>query len=115
MTKGSNNDYHSIETIARQVNVQKPQNDELIHPGELLEICDTEGNAQNGGGLLSVQNNARGQVFVKYEPDQGHSGVGRGAGAPGDIGSPVVGSAMPFGSMRGFPGSGMPTSSMPGF
>jgi len=58
---------------------------------ELLEICETEGNSTNGGGVFDVRSNENGQSFIKHEPD---SSSMRTLGAPlGEIGSPIVGSS----------------------
>jgi hypothetical protein len=75
----------------------RPVSDAPIHKEELLDILDTEGNAQNGGGNFAFQTLPQG-TFVKYEMD-GYAPP-RASGAPGDIGSPIGNSSMPFG--RGF-------------
>ena len=55
---------------------------------EMLDICDTEGNSQNGGGSFSkVQDDPMGPL-IKFDPGRNMSMSGRG---PGDIGSPIVG------------------------
>ena len=65
---------------------------------DLLDICETEGNAQNGGGTFQTKSD-RGVTFVQHQPDGNSAGpmAGHGAGGGhGDIGSPVTGSAIPF-------------------
>jgi len=75
---------------------------------ELLDICETEGNSTNGGGVFQVKRTDNPLLSqIKYEPEQTS---GPRNGGPGDIGSPTFASASlsggPFGSMRGFPGFG---------
>lgn len=94
-------------TVLRQLS-------ETVHPPvlleELLEFCDTEGNATNGGGNFQIIKHPEHahQTLIKYEPDPVSAPATRNVGA-GDIGSPSVGSSVPggsggpFGSMRGFP------------
>ena len=73
---------------------------------ELLEICETEGNSQNGGGAFTIQDEPQRGIFVKYTPDGGPGNV-RNTGGPGEIGSPIVGSAVPFGAGGGGMGAGV--------
>lgn len=89
---------------------------------ELLDFCETEGNASNGGGSFQVVKRRDGlmQSLIKFEADPVSAAAGArsasGAGAAGDIGSPSVGAVSgsagsqgvgaaggPFGSLRGFP------------
>ena len=74
-----------VQNLLRQVDLLKAPNEPPISMDEMLAICDTEGNAQNGGGSFDVRKDGvRGQV-VKFEPDAGT--VGR--NSVGDIGSPI--------------------------
>lgn len=97
---------------------------------EIIDICDTIGNADNGGGSFDVKQNGNGlpeAALIKFvastagmggAPGTGpspHGGMGQGHdawGGVGQIGSPILGSHIPhgntpFGSMRGgFPGLG---------
>lgn len=63
---------------------------------QLLDICDTEGNHANGGGTFKLAT-LRDRKFVRWVPDSaghdGHPPLQRAPGAPGEIGSPVVGSS----------------------
>jgi hypothetical protein len=73
----------------------------------MLEICDTEGSSQNGGGSFSIKNEGKGQ-FVKFEPDTNSAVTGhRGSIVPGDIGSPIPANSNP----AVFGGFGAPASS----
>lgn len=73
---------------------------EPVTEAELLDMCETEGNTQNGGGTFDVKHGENGKPSVKYDPDMapGPSPFARNVGAPGEIGSPIVGHAAPFGS-----------------
>ena len=103
---GSPNDgFHPVQNVLRQLEHLKPPHEPSISLGEMLAICDTEGNPQNGGGSFEVRiDSARGQV-VMFEPDNGAGG----RGSVGDIGSPIVGHSQPanfggFGQAIGAPG-----------
>ena len=112
----NNNGFYSIEVILRQVEQLKPANEGPIQMRELLQICDTEGNPQNGGGSFIIQDEPPRGIFVKYEPDNSGSVGSRGVGAPGEIGSPMVGMNTPsFGGPRAFHPSNGSISSPSGF
>ncbi|MCJ1391313.1 Stress response protein nst1 [Xylographa bjoerkii] len=112
----NNNGFHSIELILRQVEQLKPANEGPIQLRELLQICDTEGNPQNGGGSFIIQDEPPRGIFVKYEPDNNGSVGNRGVGGPGEIGSPMVGMNTPsFGGSRGFQPSSGSIASPSGF
>ena len=99
LTKNSNG-FHDVHSVLRQVEQMKPANEGSIQVGELLEICETEGNAQNGGGSFIVQNEPQRGVYVKFEPDDNTL---RGS-APGEIGSPLPSHVFPtYGAPRTFP------------
>ena len=70
---------------------------------EMLDICDTEGNTQNGGGSFRIDAHGPAGMYVKFEPGRSASVSMGGGMGPGEIGSPVAGGAMPaFGGARGF-------------
>ncbi|KAH7026592.1 salt tolerance down-regulator-domain-containing protein [Microdochium trichocladiopsis] len=73
---------------------------EPVTEAELLDMCETEGNAQNGGGTFDIKHGDNSKVSIKYDPDMptGPSPFARNIGAPGEIGSPIVGHATTFGS-----------------
>jgi len=61
---------------------------------DLTDFLDTFGNASNGGGTFESKN-IRGATYVRWFPDsddRNHSQP-RSVGAPGQIGSPLTGSA----------------------
>ena len=72
-----------------------------VHMMEMLEICDTEGNGQNGGGSFMTRPDEQVGLLIRFDSGQNIPLGGRGAG---DIGSPIVGgSAIPaIGGQRPF-------------
>ncbi|KAI1815183.1 hypothetical protein GGS20DRAFT_544764 [Poronia punctata] len=77
------------------INVNDP-----IDEGELLDICETEGNAQNGGGSFEVQRDNNDTIIIRFDKgdDIGHGILPRHVRAPpGEIGSPIVGFSRPVG------------------
>lgn len=100
------NGYINCNTLLRQVESMRAPADGPLTVEQLLEICDTEGNAQNGGGSFVIRYEGSRGTFVKYEPDTNMGNIGRGGMVSvGDIGSPVPGVSHPvpgarlFGSM----------------
>jgi hypothetical protein len=77
----------SIKMRVDQMNTGEPVTD-----SELLDMCDTEGNASNGGGSFDVKRDGiSNQAFVRWNADSGGSdGTQRAVGAPGEIGSPSL-------------------------
>ncbi|KAI4148331.1 MAG: hypothetical protein LQ340_005131 [Diploschistes diacapsis] len=103
--------YHSLHDVLNHIEQRQPDNG-TIPLSEFLAICETEGSHLNGGGTLAIQEERSRGTCVKWIPDTLPGGNARMAGGPGEIGSPIVGSVMPFGSAgRGFPahGGGMQT------
>ncbi|KAJ5760743.1 hypothetical protein N7520_007899 [Penicillium odoratum] len=89
--------YHDVNKVLSQVEKLRPSNEPAIKLDEMLDICDTEGNPQNGGGSFSIKEDANTR-YVKFEPDTNSSVPGhRGSIVPGDIGSPVPGNSHPAG------------------
>lgn len=96
---------HPVQAVLRQLEALKAPGEPLVSMDEMLGICDTEGNAQNGGGSFEVMmDKSRGQV-IKFTEDnvQPRNSVG-------DIGSPLPGhsqtAAFPMGQSFGPPGRG---------
>lgn len=87
--------YHDVKVLGRQVDQLRPPNEPPISLKEMLDICDTEGNPQNGGGSFSIRDDEASE-FVRFEPDNNSAMAGhRGSLVPGEIGSPVPGSSLP--------------------
>lgn len=100
--KNGGGGFHHVDQIVRLVDQLRPANEPVVNKNELLEILETEGNGQNGGGNFAFQSHPQQGTFVKYEFDPMGSYAPRAAvhGAPGQIGSPVGTASLPFG--RGF-------------
>ncbi|KPI34327.1 Stress response protein nst1 [Cyphellophora attinorum] len=85
---------HPVQQVLQQVEIRRAPGEPSVSMDEMLEICDTEGNGQNGGGSFEVMvDQHRGQV-IKFTEDNAlpRSSVG-------DIGSPIPGhsnTAQPF-------------------
>ena len=92
--------FHPVQNILRQVASKEP----TLSLDEMLDICDTEGNVQNGGGSFEVRNDSQRGKVVKFEADGGNVWTG----TVGDIGSPIVGHSQPatFGHVFGALGKG---------
>lgn len=87
--------YHDVHLVLRQIEQLKPPSEPAISLKEMLDICDTEGNPQNGGGSFSIRDDENGQ-FVKFESDTISAASGhRGSIVPGEIGSPITNSSVP--------------------
>ena len=86
---------HSIGILLREVEKLRGPSEYPIQVEELMSICETEGNAQNGGGVLSIEEdlgnrgpNAQG-LYVRYSPEAPPFSH-RASGGHGEIGSPVA-------------------------
>ncbi|PGH23364.1 hypothetical protein AJ80_02617 [Polytolypa hystricis UAMH7299] len=95
-----NSGYHNANDVLRQAQQLSqqlnPPLDSQITLNEMLDICDTEGNPQNGGGSFHIMDDGSRGTFVKFDPGYGSKSAGpRGSIAPGDIGSPIPGSSVP--------------------
>lgn len=88
--------FHEVHQVLKQVEQLAPPNEPPISLKELLVICDTEGNPQNGGGSFVVKEE-NGAQYVKFEPDDNTAFSSQRANSlvPGDIGSPVPGNSIP--------------------
>lgn len=92
------------EDLLREVQLMKPANETPVNPLELLEICDMPGNMQNGDGSFTRVQDQTGWI-IRYEPGRSQSMSGSGRAV--DMGSPIVGGAMPtIGGHRLFQQSG---------
>ena len=98
--------YHPAASVLRQLEILKVPGEASVSMDEMLGICDTEGNSQNGGGSFEViMEPVRGQLlkYVEDAPSQPpRSSVG-------EIGSPILGHSQhvhhtsPMGSLLGQP------------
>ncbi|KAI0204838.1 hypothetical protein F4808DRAFT_412307 [Astrocystis sublimbata] len=90
--------YIDMSVIKGHVDSINPSSTESISAVELLEICETEGNPHNGGGSFDIRHDDNNKVAIRFEMDvgSGNSPFPRNVGAPGEIGSPIVGAGVPF-------------------
>ena len=78
--------FHSVQHVLVQLQMLQAPGEPHISMEEMLGICDTEGNSQNGGGSFEIMmDKNRGQV-IKYTEDNALP-----RGSVGDIGSPLPG------------------------
>ena len=93
----SSDNYFSVESVLRQVEANRLILDSPITFKEVEEICETEGDAHNGGGFLHARHDASisGGFAVKFEPDAGTPKSGRPPQSLGEIGSPMPGHSVP--------------------
>ena len=99
----SGESFHPVQSVLAQLEMMKAPGEPPVSMDEMLGICDTEGNAQNGGGSFEVMmDKTRGQV-IKFTED-----VAPPRSSVGDIGSPVVSHSQPTSFAVGFgpPGRG---------
>ena len=94
--------FHPAQFLLRQVEQMRPPHEPVITLNEMLEICDTEGNGQNGGGSFIVRKDSFQGQSVRFEPSSGSSNNR----AVGDIGSPMVAHSQ----LATFGGIGQPIS-----
>lgn len=72
----------------------------IVTVQELLDLCETEGNEVNGGGSFDVRGDTPETRSIRFVSSSGRNNsqpLYRAVGAPGEIGSPVVGAGS-FGS-----------------
>jgi len=81
--------FYDVNLIKEQIEHLNPPGEQPVSEKELLQICETEGNNMNGGGSFEIRNDANGQSYIRHENDT--PSAHRPIGAPGEIGSPVVG------------------------
>ncbi|KAK8214235.1 salt tolerance down-regulator-domain-containing protein [Phyllosticta capitalensis] len=120
-TSGSASGFYDVPTIIRTIDSFR-MGEPPVMENEIHDICETEGDAHNGGGFLFRKDAPDGAgALVKFEPDENSNGdargLGRSLGGLGEIGSPVGSHSTLAGSIsRGpsFPGS-LGGVSSPGF
>ena len=84
--------FYDINAIKEQVDAAGSL-DQPVSEQELLDLCETEGNTQNGGGSFEIRNQKNSHYSIRYEADMP---THRPVGAPGEIGSPIVGGVSRF-------------------
>lgn len=98
----SSGGFNSINTIKEQIEKMNPPGDPPVSDKEILDICETEGNFINGGGSFDIREDGNGNWSILYENE---TPPHRPLGAPGEIGSPILGN----GSLARFPNSHPPS------
>ena len=93
-----------VEDLLREVQLMKSGHDAPINSLEMLEVCDMPGNAQHGEGSFTRLQDPSSGWIIRYEP--GRNGSISGSGRAVDIGSPIIGGAMPTIGGRLFQHSG---------
>ncbi|KAJ5489821.1 hypothetical protein N7453_010646 [Penicillium expansum] len=87
--------FHDVNLVLGQVEQLRNSSEPSISLDEMLDICDTEGSPQNGGGSFSIKEGPSGKS-VRFEPDPNSAVSGhRGSIVPGDIGSPIPSNSHP--------------------
>ncbi|RYP12324.1 hypothetical protein DL767_011342 [Monosporascus sp. MG133] len=96
--------YIGLSAIKGHVDSITPPGSQPVDESDLLEMCETEGNAQNGGGSFEIKRDQRDNVIIRFDPDNDSapSRFPRSVGAPGETRSPVVSSASPVASASRF-------------
>lgn len=101
LTATSGHDFHPLSAIKQQIDRLNPPHDDPVSDQEILNLCETEGNPNNGGGFFDLKT-VEGEMVIRFDADDGRS-----LPVPGDIGSPVVGSAGIVGLSSRFPPPGI--------
>lgn len=82
--------YHDVSALLRQMELNGVLHTAPPMLKEIEEICETEGDAHNGGGLLSFRQTGENNFAVCFDEDSAAPMMNRTPGAPlGEIGSPV--------------------------
>lgn len=101
---GAKRAYCSAEVLNRELNeLIKLGNESPILVKEMLDICEMEGNAQNGGGAFKIEIHEGNELWLKYDlvKFDGRKVPISTRGVSGDIGSPVTSPFLPsFGAAR---------------
>ncbi|KAM0325765.1 hypothetical protein ACHAQA_007065 [Verticillium albo-atrum] len=87
-----------VEQLNRMEGVSR----EAISESEILDLAETEGTLQNGGGVFDIRVDAKGpgKHAVRWVPDLGGD-MAQPPRAVGEIGSPVIGTGHPAFPLRG--------------
>lgn len=93
-----NSGWHRADDVLREIQVMKSGHEAPVSMQEMLDICDTEGNGQNGGGSFSIHSDEHVGLLIKFDSGRNDS-FSRGVG---DIGSPIGGPMPIIGGQRAF-------------
>ena len=87
----ANQGWHPAEQVLKELQISMPRNEPPLHMMEMLQMCETEGNAQNGGGRFEFQGSQGSPFLLRHHTEQDISLNGRSGPPLGEIGSPIVG------------------------
>lgn len=104
LSASSGDEFHTLSAIRQQIDRLNPPHDDPVSDKELLDLCETEGNPNNGGGFFDLKT-VEGEVMIRFDADDGLGPAGQ--SVPGDIGSPIVGSATMMNMGSRFPLTGI--------
>lgn len=87
--------YISLSAIKGHVDSITPPDWNQVFESDLLDMCETEGNTQNGGGSFETKSDDLGKVSIRFDPNINLTPTHhpRSVGAPGEIKSPAVGAS----------------------
>lgn len=93
VASGPSPDYIPLEDVKFQV--ERLNHGNQVKETDLINLCETEGNESNGGGVFDVHvNPLSGRKFIRFLSGDGRARsqpLHRAVGAPGEIGSPTIG------------------------
>ncbi|KAK0922095.1 Stress response protein nst1 [Friedmanniomyces endolithicus] len=90
--RGEDDGFYGVDVLLRQIESNRPMLDSAPSLREIEEICETEGDSQNGGGELHIRRNEAagdGGFAVKWDRLVGTPDQSRGPAGLGEIGSPL--------------------------
>ncbi|KAG9230679.1 salt tolerance down-regulator-domain-containing protein [Amylocarpus encephaloides] len=82
--------FYDINLVKEQIELLNPAPDAPVSEKEVLDICETEGSSMNGGGSFEIRKDDN-RCFIRHNIENDSPSSHRPVGAPGEIGSPVVG------------------------
>ena len=116
-SRGEGDGYHDVEVLLQQMQANRSMPPDFAPPSlkEIEDICETEGDSQNGGGELHVRKNENDatKFAVKWEADAATPDQGRGHSGLSVIGSPVPSKSSPAEGAFGAPGMRRPAPFQP--
>lgn len=78
--------WHVADQVLQELQPVMPRNEPMIFISEMLELCDTEGNSQNGGGYFESKGHPKGYLLKHHTNEATND---RGGNSLGEIGSPI--------------------------
>ena len=103
--------WHLAEQVCNELQTMMPRNEPSVFMVEMLQICDTEGNAQNGGGWFDYRSDRNPFLMKHYTGTDGAMNA-KAVPPPGEIGTPNSGGGIGGNSLP--PMGGQTTFQQPG-